>query len=298
MLRVLKLLGLVFLALVMLAALAYAYIHIDVEQRLARRYAVNAPAVAVPSGDPAAVERGRYLVHEVSMCIECHGQDLGGKMMIESPVMGFVGGSNLTSGRGGIGAAYSDADFVRVMLHGVKKDGRTVVYMPSQDYHFRERDVAALVAYIRSLPPVDREIPPPALRPLGRILAFAGAMPLMTAEFIDHDARTFVAEATPATPEEEGEYLVATGACRGCHGPQLTGEGGMPDAANLTPVGIGHYTFEDFQRAMRDGRRPNGAEITPDMPRVFGQMSDEDMRKVFAYLKTLPPAGEKSKNQL
>lgn len=295
--RLLKLLAFLILGVLMVAVLAYTWIHITVERRAARVYAVNVPAVTVPQGDPEAIERGRYLAHEVSMCVECHGDDLGGKVAIESAAIGEIWGSNLTAGRGGLGATYTDEDFVRSLMHGVRKDGRSVVFMPSQDYHFKASDVGALVAYIRSVPPVDREIPHPSFGPLGRILVFAGAMPLLPAELVDHEARTFVPEGTPSTPEEAGKYLVDTGACRGCHGPQLTGEGGMPDAANLTPVGIGHYTFADFQRALREGRRPNGTELKPDMPRAFGAMSDDDMRLVFAYLQSLPAAGTKSKLQ-
>lgn len=295
--RLLKFLAFLLLGLVMVAVLVYAWIHITVERRAARVYTVSVPAITVPHDDPAAIARGRYLAHQVSMCVECHGEDLGGKMAIDSPAIGRIAGSNLTAGRGGLGATYTDEDFVRAMLHGVRKDGRSAVFMPSQDYHFKASDVAALIAYIRSVPPVDRELPPPTFGPLGRILTFAGAMPLLPAERIDHEARTFVAEGDESTPEARGKYLVDTGACRGCHGPQLTGEGGMPDAANLTPTGIGHYTFADFQRALRDGVRPNGTAIKPDMPRVFGQLSDEDMRLIFTYLQSLPPAGKKAKNQ-
>lgn len=295
--RLLRLLGYTLLGLIVVAALAYTWIHITVERRAARVYAVNVPAIEVPHGDPAAIERGRYLAHEVSMCVECHGEDLGGKMAIESPAIGYIAGSNLTSGRGGLGATYTDEDFVRALVHAVRKDGRSVVFMPAQDYHFKASDVAALIAYIRSVPPVDREMPAPAFGPLGRILLFTGAMPLLPAELIDHERRTFVEEGTPTTPAEAGKYLVDAGACRGCHGLDLTGEGGMPDAANLTPVGIGHYTFADFQRALREGVRPDGSPILPDMPRAFSAMSDEDMRLIFAYLQSLPPKGTKSKHQ-
>ena len=71
----------------------------------------------------------------------------------------------------------------------------------------------------------------------------------------------------------------------------------MPDAANLTPVGIGAWTEADFKTAIREGRRPNGTPLLPAMPRAYQVMPDEELGKIFAYLKTLPPSGTKSKNQ-
>ena len=49
--------------------------------------------------------------------------------------------------------------------------------------------------------------------------------------------------------------------------------------------------------AIREGRRPNGSSLLPDMPRIYQVISDEDLSKIFAYLKTLPPSGTKTKNQ-
>ena len=63
--------------------------------------------------------------------------------------------ANLTRGRGGIGATYSDEDWVRVLLHGVRKDGRSVVFMPSHDFRFTRRDMGDIIAYFRSVPPVE-----------------------------------------------------------------------------------------------------------------------------------------------
>ncbi len=295
--RIITLILKLLLAIVVLVLAAYAYIHFSVNRRVDKTYAVSPPAVPVPLGDAAAIERGRYLAQNVSMCAECHGEDLAGRMVIESPVMGNLGGSNLTRGRGGIGSTYSDDDLVRAIVHGVRKDGRSVVFMPSQDYKFTRSDVGALIAYLRSLPPVDRTMPPPTPGPMARILTATGAFPLLPAEMIDHDRITFAPEERADTAEAAGEYLISSAGCRGCHGPTLSGEGGMPDASNLTPVGIGHYTQADFTRALREWKRPNGTEIKPEMPRAFGQLSDEDIAKMFSYLKTVPPGGTKSKGQ-
>src|SRR5690606_38634409 len=111
----------------------------------------------------------------------------------------------------------------------------------------------------------------------------------LPAELIDHGAPPFIEPADAADPISVGSYLVSSAGCRGCHGPDLTGAGGaMPNASNLTPVGLDGWSEMDFKVALRQGRRPNGTELVPEMPRAFGAMSDEDLHLVFEYLKSLP----------
>ena len=294
--RALKYVAYLLLLVVLAAGAAAGYVYASTSGRLARTYQVVPPPLEVPAGDPALVERGQYLVHKVSLCIECHGQDLGGKQVTEFPVQ-TLWGTNLTRGRGGIGATYTDADFVRVMTHGVKKDGRSVVFMPSQDYRFTAGDLAALIAYIRTVPPVDRQTPQPEIGPLGRTLATFVGLPLLPAELIDHQSVAFAPEAQHADAASAGDYLIDAAGCRGCHGPALDAVGGMPDAANLTPVGIGGWTEADFITAIREARRPDGTTILPAMPRIYREMPDVELRRIYAYLKTLPPSGARSKHQ-
>jgi hypothetical protein len=68
------------------------------------------------------------------------------------------------------------------------------------------------------------------------LTVFAG-LPLLPAELIDHNSVSLQQDADFSTPEKAGQSLIAAGGCRGCHGPRLTGEGGMAGAANLTPAG-------------------------------------------------------------
>ena len=294
--RLLK--ALVYLVLFIVVALAAAvgYVYVSISQRMARTYDVTPPPLDVPVNDAAALERGRFLVHRVSLCVECHGVDLGGKPIAEVPASS-VWGSNLTRGRGGLGGSYSDADFVRAMVHGVKKDGRSVIFMPSQDYRFTKADMGAMLAYIRSLPPVDRETAPPQIGFLARALGAAGFFPLLSAEYVDHAKVDFAPEADRSEAAAAGDYVISTAGCRGCHGRALDGVGGMPDVANLTPVGIGSWTEADFTRAIREFRRPNGTEILPSMPRIYKELPDQELGQIFAYLRTLPGSGKKGKNQ-
>ena len=285
--------------LVLVAACAgfVAYLYVVTNRQLAREYDVRVPAVAIP-GDAASIERGRYIATRVSMCTECHGEDLGGKIVEESFAMGRLAGSNLTRGRGGVGARYSIEDFVRAIVHGVRSDRRSVIFMPSADFHFTEADLGALVAYIRSVPPVDRAMPPPSPGPMARALAVLAGFPLTPAATIDHDRVRLAAEKDLVDPIAAGEKLVAMGGCRGCHGATLAGGGGPPPgASNITPVGIGAWTRDQFVTAIREHKRPNGSTIRDVMPRAYGQMSDADLQNIYAYLKTVPAAGTRRPNQ-
>ena len=98
--------------------------------------------------------------------MECHAKDMGGEVgWFDGGPLGGADTPNLTSGNGGLGNQLSDADFVRVLRHGVKPDGTSVFIMPAQDfYHLTDQDLAALVAYIRTIPPVDRNTPQPHVR--------------------------------------------------------------------------------------------------------------------------------------
>ena len=86
--------------------------------------------------------------------------------------------------------------------------------------------------------------------------------------------------------------------------PMLTawaGPWGVSFAINLTPdkeTGIAEWSEENFVQAMRTGKhqgQPNGRDILPPMPwEDFKAMTDEDLKAVFAYLRSLPPV----KNQV
>ena len=295
--RLLKGLVWIVAVLVMLASGLVGYVYAVSGARLSKSYTVSVPSLTIPS-DPASLARGKYIVEKVSQCTDCHAPDLGGKEMENNFAMGRLHSANLTRGRGGIGARYTDQDFVRTMLHGVRPDGKSVVYMPSADYHFTEHDLASVIAYVKSVPPVDREHPAPAAGPMTRALSVFVGFPLSPASLIDHDRVTFATPKDEHNPAAIGEQLVGTAGCVGCHGPEFAGGGGPPPGAgNITPVGIGSWTQQDFLTAVRDHKRPNGTTIDDAMPRGYGQMSDADLCNIFAFLKTLPAKGEKTKNQ-
>src|SRR5262249_34295024 len=143
------------------------------------------PAVAIPT-DPASLERGRYLVERVAVCVECHGPDLGGKVVENNFAMGHLISANLTRGRGGPAPPYSDADLVRGLTPGVKRDGHSVVFMPSSEYRFTAADLGAIIAYVKSAPPVDRQMDVSQPGPMARALGLFTSFPLSPASQIDH----------------------------------------------------------------------------------------------------------------
>jgi mono/diheme cytochrome c family protein len=246
---------------------------------------------------PESVENGRH-VATIRGCVDCHGSNLGGDLFIEDPVVGLFVASNLTSGAGGIANDYSDADFIRAIRHGVRKDRRSVIYMPSHEYsEIDSKDMNDLIAYIRSLEPVDNELPQSRINLPFRLMYFFNRdIHLFPARIIDH-SRPIPEPVMNRTPIQLGEYVGAT--CTGCHGAGFSGgriPGSPPDwpaATNLTRGGpLADWDEYEFITTMRTGITPDGRELQNQyMPwQVFGQMTDEELQGLFAYLKSLPPA--------
>jgi mono/diheme cytochrome c family protein len=208
-------------------------------------------------------------------------------------MMGRLVTTNLTSGKGGVLANYTDAQLARAIRHGVKPDGTPTLFMPAQEFnHFTDDDVAALVAYIRSLPPVDNVLPPTKLKMLARVLYVTKKLDLVPAELIDHTRKPV--PIVPGVTREYGEYLAETGGCFGCHGRGLSGGAipgappSFPKATNITPTGIGKWTEVQFMQAMRSGTRPDGRAIDRFMPWEYvGQLTDDELRALWLFLSSV-----------
>lgn len=261
------------------------------ESRMGRHYAIAPPPLSVLP-DLTMVERGRHIA-VTRGCTDCHADDLGGRVFLDEPGIARISATNLTRGLGGIGADFTLADWDRAIRHGVGATGRAIAVMPSQEYFgFSDADLATLIAYLSSAPPVDRELPPPRIQPFGRLLLTLGAFSPFAAELIDHDA------ARAAAPEEGptvayGRYLAAL--CTGCHGPHFAGgrfgPPGAPVSPNLTPAGMVDWAEKDFFNAMREGRRPDGGEIREEyMPwRAMAEMTDTELRALWLYFRSVAP---------
>jgi cytochrome c553 len=246
--------------------------------------------------DPASLKHGKYLF-ESRGCLHCHGRDGAGAVVVDDPGGLYVKGPNITAGPGGVVSAYSDGDWVRAIRHGVDPKGHALLVMPSDDYNrMTDADLAALIGYVKGLPPARGE---PAVI---RLPAFAKALYGIgglrdAAEKIDHRRPPPVP--VPVGPNaEHGEYVAAM--CMGCHGAQFGGgpipgaPPTWPAAANLTP-GEGstmarYDTVEKFIDMMRTGKRPDGSEVSRAMPfDSLAMLSDVDLQAMYAFLRTLPP---------
>ena len=252
-------------------------------------------SVAVPPipGDAAAIQRGEHIATTIGLCKRCHGENLGGKVDFAVPGLVTIPTPNLTSGAGGIGSQYTDEDWVRAIRHGVGRDGRALMLMTSSAfYYLGEEDLGALIAYVKSVPPVDNVLPERRIDLLGRLMMAVGMFPPAAAEQIDHTTPP------PAAPEagvtaDYGQYLTRT--CTECHGANLNGApfgppGEEVPSPNLTPGGeLASWSEEDFIKTLRSGVTPSGHQLITDMPWMYyGQMTDEELQAMWLYLQSLP----------
>jgi len=263
---------------------------------------------------PARVERGRYLVRSgQAPCAMCHSpMDLsGGGMTVKAgqeltgrnwAVDGapFLTAQNLTAdAETGIGN-FTDDELARAIREGIGRDGRALFpIMPYQKFQaMTDEDLASVIVYLRTLPPVRNPLPHSAVPfPLNRLINSA-----------PNPVNAPVA-ADLSTPEKRGEHIVRMAVCADCHttrdgggttpaGMDLAGGTAMPFegrktvyTANLTPSvnGIPYYTEELFLEVMRTGKVKARA-LDPMMPtELYRNMTDQDLKDVFAYLKTVKP---------
>lgn len=277
-----------FLLVVMLAAGAIYSIS---AARVGKTYSVTPVALTIPT-DSASIARGQHLATAIGKCVDCHGDDLGGMVLEMGPVGSFPG-PNLTRGKGGR-APTTDADWIRSIRHGVGPDGRPVVFMPSAVFaQLSAPDLAALIGYLKQLPPVDRETPPMRIGPLGLMFIATQGLRWVPATALDHTAPLPAAVESGPTIEY-GRYLAVVGGCTTCHGDNLRGgikEGppGTPPSTDLTPGGVTRdWSEADFRTALRSGMRPGGQPINPFMPwRLTRLMTDEEISAVWLYLRSL-----------
>jgi mono/diheme cytochrome c family protein len=239
--------------------------------------------------DQASLARGKHLAEAVAVCTICHGLNLGGQLAFEDSFLGRGYTSNLTSGRGGVGGIYSDADWIRSIRYGVRPDRHGSPFMPS-DYFNRisDDDLGSMVAYLKTLPPVDNERTRVEINLLPRLLIDLGVFgDLVRAARIDFR------RARPYQPGSEGEYLVAVGGCTFCHGANLAGgqgpEPGAPSGTNLTASGpLSRWSLSDFKNTIRRGINPEGHAINPKyMPWLaYRNMTDGELEAIWLYLRS------------
>lgn len=274
--------GFGFLLVVLLVAIAAAYA--VGSSKVDQVHDVHTARLAIRA-DSATVARGAHLV-AINGCRDCHGQDLSGQVFADAPPFRVVA-ANLTPGKGGIGAHYTPEDFDRAVRHGVKPDGRSVFIMPSAAYHqgLSDADMAAMIAYLQQLPPVDNELPQTEVRLLGRILSVGPVDPAFEVNVAPARAEA----PAPAPTAEYGAYLAAT--CAYCHGATLEGMERPPNPESPPAPSLaasGRWTLDEFKSTLRTGVTPSGKALDPTfMPWTFtARMTQTELDALYAYVRS------------
>lgn len=254
--------------------------------RLATTYSLDYDPADV-TDDSASIAHGEYIAMTHG-CTDCHTSDFSGQVMADVPPFRMVA-PNLTPGEGGVGSTYTDADWLRSIRHGVNPDGRGLFVMPSSQYYYlSDEEAGDLVAFLKTLAPVDNELPAMEFKPLGRFIAGMDEnFRLEPDMMMDMPRVPMPAERGPTV--EWGRYRTST-ICTVCHGADLTGgQPPNPDAPPAPDLRVSaSWDLEDFKTTMRTGETPDGRQLDPEMPyKVFVNMTDQELEAIHAYLRTL-----------
>jgi mono/diheme cytochrome c family protein len=258
---------------------------------------------------PERMRRGDYLVHAVMHCMGCHStrdfkanppvlvsMEGAGSVLFEEGNFRIVAPNITSDPETGIGK-WSDDAIARAIREGIAVDGSALFpVMPYEHFrHLSDEDLASIVTFLRSLPPAHSDLPPAKIPFFFARLIQAVPQPVTEP----------VPEPDVSTTARRGEYLVKMGTCSDCHTPlnpkfepipgmELAGGNPMGErvnSANITPdtTGIGYYDEALFLQTIRTGS-VRARKLNSAMPWwIFRNMTDEDLKAVFAYLRTIKP---------
>lgn len=288
--KIFKWLGIVVGALVLILIMVYAVIHFNMERRMNKTYSFTPSSITIPM-DSASIAAGRHLT-SIKGCKDCHGSNLAGTTMIDNFPLGRLSSRNLTRGEGGLGAGYTVNDWMRALEHGIDKNGKPLLFMPSHETtQMTKNDIASIIAYCTQLAPVNNHLPANRIGPVTRVMAFLDKMPLLSVDKIDH-SKSLTEMVDTANALAYGKYLSVP--CMGCHKPNLKGgepvAPGYPVVPNITATGhVGSWSQDEFLHTLRTGERPNAAPLNNDfMPwKMTAQYSNKELTSLYAYLKSV-----------
>jgi mono/diheme cytochrome c family protein len=289
--KILKVTGIILGVVVLLVAGFFTKSYFSVEARRNTHYKVIAQPISIDK-DSSMLALGGRLV-KAKGCTECHGEDLGGKIFADDPMLGHLIAANLTKGKGGLATDHKLEDWVLALKHGIRKDEKPLLFMPSHEFALlSESDMAAIIAYCSELPNIDREFPEGNyLGPLGYVLTDLGKLPMFPAEMIDHKS-TLVKEVKAEISVEYGKYLSTS--CQGCHRENMKGGDpvapGFPPVADISSTGnAGNWTDQQFINTLRTGKTPEGKILNPkEMPWTMAkEFNDVELKALHLYLNTL-----------
>jgi len=269
---------------------------------------------------PQRLERGRYIATALSGCSYCHtphdwaapatpvipGREGAGEVEPYAGLPGRVVAPNITPDPETGAGRWTDDQFARAIREGIRHDGRTLFpLMPYARYReMSDEDLASVVVYLRSLPDVHNPLPNTQIIFPVKYLIRNAPQPLTSS----------VAPPSSPDPALRGAYLVNLAGCVDCHTPQVKGQsvpgmefaGGFPfpgpwgdvTTANITPdaSGISYYDEALFLAVMRTGQ-VKARKLNSVMPISFYRnLSDDDLKAMFAYLRTLRPVKHRVDN--
>ena len=286
--KIFKWMGYILAGILVIVVAAYGYFYWNLNNRLNTVYSYEVPKIKV-SSDSAAIARGKHL-YIVHGCSDCHGKDLSGKVMFDNFILGTVTTKNLTHGKNGIPTSYTDEDYIRALKHGLNREGKPLLIMPSNETaKIPDEDLGDLIAYIKNHPDVDKEVKERRIGPVGYMVLATGELPV---DIIDHNVKT-IERHDPQVTVEFGATLAIN--CQGCHrenykgGPPLAP--GFPEVPNITAEGRpGQWTEEEFIKTLRTGVRPDGHKLdNSKMPwERFKDFSDVEIKAIRKFLLSLP----------
>jgi cytochrome c553 len=280
--KFLKWMGFVVAGLVGLALLGYGWIYFASEREVEREFeSADVAPLAIPT-DAADIAEGQRIA-QLAGCVHCHGEKLTGAVVDDIPNLIRLVAPNIST----LLPGYSDAQLAALLREGIKPNGKSVLFMPSEMFrHLTDQDLARVIAWLRTQPAVaDGITERTQLRVLGRLIIAKGDVKLAAVSIptLPAPASTRYDASSPAS---RGRYLTMN-YCSECHGQQL--EGFAPIAAPALAVAKG-YSLEQFTRLMQEGVGLGDREfriMTPTAKARFTQFTPDEIAAVHAFLQTL-----------
>jgi hypothetical protein len=269
---------------------------------------------------PQRLERGRYIATALSGCLYCHsrhdwaasgtpivdGTVGSGEVLPYAGLPGRIVAPNLTPDPETGAGRWSDDELGRSIREGIGHDGRALFpIMPYPHYrNMSDEDVASVVVYLRSLPAVSNSLPPTEIIFPVKYLIRSVPEPLTSP----------VPETDKSDRVKYGAHLVDQAGCIDCHTAQVRGENvagmdfaggfsfagpwGYVASGNITPEasGISYYDEALFLEVMHTGH-VKARKLSPIMPvMVYGNLPDDDLKAMFAFLRTVKPVKHRVDN--
>jgi hypothetical protein len=317
--KIFKVLLIIIVVIVVFVGIMASYIAL----RSIPKYDVEKINVTVES-TPARVERGTKLAS--MLCRSCHLNAATGKFtgreLKEVPQFGTIYSANITQDPvAGIGK-WSDGDLIYLIRTGIRPDGQYIPpYMPKL-IHISDEDLYSIVAFLRSSnnwvqPDNTRK---PATRPsfLTKFLITMGIVKPFPFP------KEKIPEPDTTNPVAWGKYIACYQLeCFSCHsrdfakndfytpeksegffggGNEMYNEEGKKLVTlNITMdenTGIGKWTEEQFVKAVRTGQLPDGAPALRYPMQPYSNLTDQEVRAIYAYLKTVPKLDHKVERKL